>query len=184
MIHFSASKARLLPLCLAWVISALAFSGCAVLLGNVKTVDQHSKAYRVMRLNETNPDWKLLEPANDVTSDSSELTYQSNRTASIISLNSTCRKRNTEEDLKRISRLLFLGITEITESQERELTVDTAPALETTVSGRLNRERVKIRAVVLKNGACVYDLMYVAKPKHFASQEADFTQFVTSLRLR
>jgi hypothetical protein len=184
MMTISANRARFLPLCLAWALVAPALSGCAVLLGNVKTVDQHSNSYRVARLNETQPDWKMLEPSGDATSDSSEITYQSNRTASIISLNSTCRKRNTDEDLKRISRLLFLGITDVTETQERDLTVDSSPALETTVTGRLNREKVKIRAVVLRNGACVFDLMYVAKPRHFASQEADFTQFVSSLRLR
>ncbi len=184
MITTSANRARLLPLCLAWVLSIPALSGCAVLLGNVKTVDQHSKSYRVAHLNETHPDWKMLEPSGDVTSDSSEITYQSNRTASIISLNSTCRTRNSTEDLKRISRLLFLGITDVTDTQERELTVDSTPALETTVTGRLNREKVKIRAVVLRTHAGVFDLMYVAKPRYFAGQEADFTQFVSSLRLK
>ena len=184
MTIISANRARLLLLCLAWALSAAGLSGCAVLLGNVKPVDQHSNGYRVARLNETQADWKMLEPSGDATSDSSEITYQSNRTASIISLNSTCRTRNSTEDLKRISRLLFLGITDVADTQERELTVDSTPALETTVTGRLNREKVKIRAVVLRTHACVFDLMYVAKPKYFTSQEADFTQFVSSLRLR
>lgn len=173
-------KSSLLLLTLA--LASPALSGCGILIGNAKTVAEKSESYRALNLSEQNPDWKRLESAPST--DSSDLAYQSQRTAAIISLNSACRPASSKESLSEVSRLLFLGILDVSEREERETRVDEQPALETTVRGVLNQEPVKLRAVVVRKAECVYDLMLIARPETFSNHEADFGRFVSSLRLR
>ncbi len=169
-------------------------SGCSVLIGNVKPVEEKSENYRITDLSKLGGDWMKLanstapEGGGDKgTSDSSaDLSYQSKLTSSIISLNSACRPENQEqsENLQEFSRLLFLGITEVTQKEERKAEVDHVPALQTTLEGKLNGETTKLRTVVVRKAGCVYDLMYIARPERFSEREEDFTRFVSSLKLR
>jgi hypothetical protein len=194
MTRFLTFRTGLLIQLLALGVLTLSASGCGVLLGNIKPVDEKSETYRVLNLSESNPDWKKLEPVQisakspdgDPTraTDSTDLAYQSKQTASIISLNSACRPGDSTGSLRDVSQLLFLGLTDVVEREEKQLELEKLPALQTTVQGRLNQEPVKLRAVVLRKGTCVYDLMYVSRPEHFAAQENDFTRFVSSLRLK
>ncbi len=173
-------------------------SGCGLLVGNVKPVDEKSEDYRVLDLRNHNSDWTRLEPAaanpnidkgeakDTFSSEVSDVSYQSKKTASIISLNSACRgsRASEEQSLKEFSQQLLLGMTNVTQRVEKEIQVQQVPALETTVEGKLNGEHVAIRTVVLKKDECVYDLMFVARPEHFPTQEPDFTRFVSSLKLK
>jgi hypothetical protein len=161
--------------------------GCA-LVGNVKPIDEKSETYQVDDLSKGLGDWTKLPPQSGGSSDSSssDVAFQSQKTASIISLNSACRPSFETEhrDLKTFTNLLFLGISEVTQRNERDLTLQSVPALETTLKGKLNDEEMMLRTVVLQRGECVYDLMYVSRPEHFAENEADFSRFVDSLKLR
>jgi hypothetical protein len=172
-------------------------AGCSVLVGNVRPVDQKSQTYGVVDLGKANPDWVRLEPAkgdkpaNLDSTDLPDVAYQSKKTASIISLNSACRNdpENPDEDLRALTNLLLLGITDATLRQEEPLMLagDT-PALQTTVEGRLagdnQGKRMSLRTIVMKRGHCDYDFVYMARPENFNSQEPDFAQFVASLRVK
>ena len=168
-------------------------SGCAILLGNVKPVSQKSEDYTVLDLSKDNADWVKLETpktdpeaGSEENTDQTDLGYQSKRTASIISLNSACREkfRSADYDLREFTDQLVLGITDVTQRTERELTLQKKRARETTLQGKMGRQNVKLRVVVLKNESCIYDLMYVARPESFSAQEPDFSRFIESLRLR
>jgi hypothetical protein len=104
----------------------------------------------------------------------------------VISLNSACRASyvTTDRDLRGFTSLLFLGVSEVSSREEQEILVDGSPALQTTLEGTLNEERVRFRTVVTKRKNCVYDLVFVARPKHFDRDLSAFTAFVSSLRLR
>lgn len=175
-------------------------SGCSVVVGNVKPLEEKSTTYGVMDLNRSNSDWKKLDPTKtaaqnesvkvqDVSpTEVSDVAYQSASTASIISLDSACRlsaeSLNPGQDLRSITDLLLLGITDVTYRAERGMEVQKTPALETTITGSLNGEVMQLRTVVLKRQNCVYDLVYMARPTHFESQLADFSHFVASLKLK
>jgi hypothetical protein len=177
-------------------------TGCGLLLGSVKPVEEKSDNYRVLDLNRQDPDWnKLSNGERDlgtgsenapVTKDqnqnsSADLAYQSKRTSSIVSLNSACRESREDakpEELEEFSKLLFLGMTDIVHREERAARVADLPALETTVEGRLNGEPMKLKAIVLRKEDCIYDLMYVARPDRFPEHVEDFTRFVSSLKLK
>lgn len=178
------------------ILSLLFFSSCSTLVGNVKPVDEKSRRYRVEELSGTN--WKKLDPKKLVSPDStvdtqsdafssevSDLSYQSVKTAAIISLNSSCREgRPQMQDLGLVTRELLLGIGDVTEKNDRTFQIEGVPALETTIAGKIGGQSTKIRTVVLSKDSCVYDIMYVSQPAKFAVHEADFTRFVSSLRLR
>lgn len=169
---------------------AIGASGCGVLLGNVKPVDEKADTYRILDLSRENPDWEKLEnpkPTDDTEStEMTDVAYQSKRTASIISLNTACRERvkNPTSTLRQFTQELLLGFADVSEKKERELTHRDVPALETTITGKLRGQPMSLRAVVIRKDECLYDLMYVARPAHFSEQESDFSRFVESLRLR
>ena len=178
------SSSWILPFVLA---AGFLASGCGVLIGNVKPVEDKSNAYRVADLQVLKADWRKLESSlkeAGAAEDVSDVAFQSKTTSSIISLNSACRPGGDQRSLKEISRLLFLGLSQSSAPEEQTLEVERVPALQTTVEGRLNNEPVRLRTVVLRKGECVYDLMYVARPEQFDKQLGDFTHFVSSLRIR
>jgi len=173
-------------------------SGCGLLLGNIKPVDEKSETYGVADLSKENPaEWTRLDPSatdkntpdaqapDSRSSEISDVVYQSKKTAATISINSACRTGDeAETDLRKISDLLFLGISDVTLRDEKPLQLQGTPALQTTLIGNLNHERVQIRTVVLKRSDCVYDVIYLAPPQSFSKNEKDFAHFVDSLRLK
>lgn len=161
-------------------------SSCSVLVGNIKPVAEHSETYQVKDLSESKEWLKLPSTSNDPDTASSDASYQSKQTASIISINSACRPSNEENgrNLEYFTNLLLLGLTDITYKKEEQIQIASVPALETTIQGKLSNEITKMRTVVVKMGQCVYDLMYISRPQHFQKNEKDFTQFVQSLRIK
>jgi len=164
----------------------LALTGCGLLLGNVRPVEEKSENYKVMDLAKEIPEWRRIDDTGTNKTESSDLTYQARQTASIISLNSACRTvpNGPGEDLHTFNRELLLGISEIAQRTEQNLTVSGAPALETTIQGKLNGQPMKLRTVVVNKSGCVYDLMYIARPEHFEDHAQDFTRFISSLRIK
>jgi hypothetical protein len=196
-------SAPILPL-LSMVLLTVS-SGCSVVVGNVKPLEEKSTEYGVMDLSHLSPDWKKLDPAKtaaqsesvkvqDVSpTEVSDVAYQSKSTASIISLDSACRavpdaagsgRPGAERDLRTLTDLLLLGITDVSLREERGMEVQKNPALETTITGQLNNEPMKLRTVVLKRQNCVYDLVYMSRPQYFDQHLSDFSHFVASLKLR
>jgi hypothetical protein len=181
---------------------ALAASGCGLLIGNVKPVDEKSDHYGVLDLSKDKPSaWTRLDPAEgepDATRDPettrtevSDVAFQAKRSPSIIALNSSCRpsthkpEQGDEKDqLRELTDQLLLGISGATQRVEKNLTIQTTPALETTLQGKMNGRPISVRTVVLRRNACVYDLLYMAPPTHFEENEKDFSNFVASLRIK
>jgi uncharacterized protein YceK len=177
--------------------SALLASGCGVLIGNIKPVDQKAQNYGISDLSKENPAvWTKLDQVKIVDSSTtdeattateiSDAAYQSKKNASIISVNSACRQTPDEEehDLRSLTNLLFLGLSDASQRDEKELTIQNTPALETTIKGKLNGELMMFQAVVLRRGLCIYDLVYMSRPAHFDEHEQDFSHFIASLKLK
>jgi hypothetical protein len=199
---FSRRFCRIFALIVASAGLAIFGSSCAVLVGNVNPVDQKSETYGIMDLQKSNPDWVKLDPSLKGTDgggkphgvESTEIpdvAYQSKKTAAIISLDSACRNdpENPDEDLKALTNLLLLGISDVSLRQEEPLVLmGNAPALQTTIEGRLSGDlqgkRMAIRTIVMKRKHCDYDFVYMARPEKFNLEEPDFAQFVASLRVK
>lgn len=188
------SRSRMTALLTA--LTALSFSGCGLLIGNIRPVDQKSDQYGVTDLSkEPSSVWTRLAPAESgvdardpeaTATEVSDVAYQAKTSPSIVALNSACRPSVESQDksLQELTRELLLGISEVAQRVERELTIQASPALETTLQGKMNDKAIAVRTVVLRRGSCVYDLLYMAPPTQFADHERDFSRFVASLRLK
>ena len=182
-------------ICVLFLSSGLA--GCGVLFGNVRPIAEKSDRFSVVDLSENQKNWVKLSTVEESTdsdkgldedasqSASSDLAWQSAKTASIISLNSACRTKvgQSDRDLRSWTDELLLSFSRISARAEKPVTVDGRPALATVVSGTMDGQLMKLSTVVLKDDSCLYDLMYVAKEEHFADEEADFSTFVASLHV-
>jgi hypothetical protein len=169
--------------------------GCSLLVGNIKPVEEKADDYGVMDLSKSSPNWIRLTPEEagaestllkgDSPPEISDVAYQAKKTASIISLNSVCRAASEPlTDLKAMTQVLFLGMTDLEVQSQKPLQIQGRPALESTVRGKLNGEDMILRTVVFRHNRCVYDLVYMARPTHFPQNEQDFAHFIASLRLK
>ncbi len=169
-------------------------NACGLLVGNIKPVDEKSDDYGVLDLSRDNSNWVKLDPksisgreAKDEGTSPTEISdvvFQSKQTASTISLNSACREGAQAKDLRSITNLLFFGINDISVREEHELAHQGYPALETTLKGKLSREPVMLRTLVIKKNECVYEMIYLAPPAKFEQEAPDFSRFVASLKLK
>jgi hypothetical protein len=171
-----------------------AASGCSVLIGNIKPVGEKSESYDVLRLEKESTDWIAID-SNSVkesddedaeTLESSDIAYQSKASSSIISLNSSCRKsiESSQRTLRQFTDALLLGIQGIENREEREVTLSGAKALETTLQGNLGGRTSRLRAVVIRKGMCVYDLMLIARVDRFGQDLPTFERFVNSFQFQ
>jgi hypothetical protein len=177
----------------AWCIAQ---TGCSLFFGNVKPSDHKSTDYGILDLSKVNPDWVKLDPTKSLDeaelpevpeSGVSDIAFQSKKTASIISINSACKSTTnsaTIRDLKELTRELLLGISEVRDRVEKTFTLGDTPALQTTLKGKMENEEMMLETVVLKRNKCIYDLMCVTRPERFKLNEAEFSDFVSSLRLK
>ncbi len=168
-------------------------SGCAVFLGNVKPIDQKSTSYGIEDLSQTDPNWMKLDLGTTAgqkdaaaSTELPDVAFQSKKTASIISLDSACRGDVDEahRSLRTLTDRLFFGISDIQSRNEKNLTLEGLPALKTTLTGRVNHDRMTLSSVVLRHGTCTYDLMLVARPGAYEQDQPVFERFVNSMRLK
>jgi hypothetical protein len=81
-----------------------------------------------------------------------------------------------------LERHLLLGLRERETLEENETSLAGRPGVHMLVEGRMrdSTERVRIESYTLKDGRCVYDLLYAAPPDTFESSREDFGRFVQS----
>lgn len=175
------------------------FSGCSVLIGNVKPVDEKDTQLQWKDLSQggqwTRLELQALESPKDSAAEKEtavpDLAFQNTTTQAIISLNSACRESPRPSDaamselerLKTYTQRLHYGL-KVAEGKGEMTQVDGFPAWDATVQGQMDGEPIALRTLVLQHDKCVYDLMYMTRPEHFKKHEKDFLGFVTSLRLR
>ena len=171
------------------VIVLLSFlTGCGVLIGNTRPVDENSNSYRISEISTDNPDWQLLTSKGAGDKTEADRTYRSKVTSSTIAITSACRERPlgspTHEELHALSSGYFMGASDTTPRSERYFLMRGDSALETTFHGKIEKRETMVRSVVLRHKNCVYTLIYVSQPDTFANDESTFTRFVASLKLK
>ena len=180
-------------------LSSLLFcSGCGVLFSNVKPLDEKSDEVAYLNLaKENSSTWHQLDAKSETNSGSSsannasDVSFQSSKTDGLISLNSSCRDslgRPGQVALEPFARELLLGMTDITENLTEPFSISAhgtqpLPAIQTTVTGKMNDEPVKIRTIVFRKDKCIYDLIYLSRPDKFQTHLQDFSRFISSVRV-
>lgn len=162
---------------------------CSIILGTDSTVDTKSHHYNVVRLDRQEPQqWVRLqtEDPERPQTEEGDLAFEHRKSGAIISINSVCGQTR-ETSLEDLSKYLLLGINTRGPVTTRELELDHAPALESTVNATMVSRRpgsqareqpVRLSAVVTRKGTCTYDLMYIARPDEFDRQMPAFEAFL------
>jgi hypothetical protein len=162
-------------------------NGCSVLVGQVKPVEEKAPSSPMIPVHELSPEWKALqvESHSQTGDDIPDASWQSKKTAAVISLNSACRQNVDEEgDLKSITTNLLSAWRSLKIENQKEIIVSNYTALETTAQGfYLNRTR-KFQVVVVKTSTCIYDLLYLAPPVSFKEDLPLFQKFRDNLSLK
>jgi len=179
-------------LCLFIGILSFIYTGCGTtissLIGSEGPIDEKSSQYGVMILSRQSSDWIMIASGkvSDTETQIADTTYQNIQSQGIISINSSCNSAVTGKPnpLSNAMNLLFLGMKDISSQKEETLVISGYPALSRTTQGEMDGLRTKIQAIVVQKNDCIYDLMYVSSPEHFEDDQAIFTQFVSSLRLK
>lgn len=94
----------------------------------------------------------------------------------------TCRRAAARGELRHLARHLLLGLRDRETLEESETWLGGRRGVHVVVEGRMRQgtERVRIESYMVKDGRCVYDLLYVAPPSAFEASRADFARFVAS----
>jgi len=97
-----------------------------------------------------------------------------------ILLHATCEGSAPRRSLTVLARHLTFGLKDKEVLEQSEVTVTGRPALRALLQGRLDGTEVRMEAYVLKDDACVYDLVYVAPPGEFSRGRPDFGALLSS----
>ena len=96
-------------------------------------------------------------------------------------VDATCDARTVDRPLRLLSRYLLFGLAHRSVVEEGPVTIAAREGLRQVVRGQREAADVEVEAVVVKDGRCVYDFLYVAPPAAFAEGRPAFRAFVESL---
>lgn len=156
-----------------------------LLVGQVDPVDQKSSSIQITALETIDPNWKridLLENSLNA-NEMPDRSWQSVKTAAVISLNSACRQVS-EMGLKEITTDLLSQWRDLNDKIEKDFSISGFPALETTAEGIYYNRKRKLQIVVVKTPTCVYDLMFLSPVKSYAQDLVTFQKFRDKLIIK
>lgn len=149
--------------------TALAIGGCAA--GRIENGVFRSSHYRV-----TVPTgWRVMADGR------ADLALTREAGPGAMLVNATCEGREPGRDPDVLMLHLLFGLRERRILDRQRETVGGRPADRALFEGLSADGPVRGEAYVLKNGECVYDLLYVAPPESFEAGRKDFRRFVESL---
>jgi hypothetical protein len=99
-------------------------------------------------------------------------------------LHATCGASAPRRSLRVLARHLTFGLLDRKVLEHGEATVTGLPALRSLLQGELDGRAVRVETYVLRDGTCVYDMVYVAPPTEFPKGVSDFQAFVSSFASR
>jgi hypothetical protein len=178
--------------CLIAAISLSLLNGCSVLIGNVKPVEEKAAIGTVTGPPLDDSHWKKINlKASSATAGTGEgddvpdVAYQSTKTASVIALNSACRRlADDESDAKTVTESILSSWRDMKNVDEANTLTSGFPSLQTTAQGIYLNRRRKFQLVVVKSPKCVYDLIYLSPVTTFDEELADFQRFRDTLKLK
>ena len=111
-----------------------------------------------------------------------ELELRHRREPAGMLVNAACEGRAVRRSLDVLTRHVLIGLRNRTVLESGQVSVNGRHGARAVVEGRPrgSEERVRVEAYVLKDGRCVYDLLYVAPPEAFDALRAEFEGFVRS----
>jgi hypothetical protein len=151
---------------------SLALGAC----GGRRIVDGVYRAPSGYRVTVPGPAWEVISGGR------SDLELR-NRTAPVgMLVNAVCDPAVAGRTWGVLAQHLLLGMRDREVVEAGEVPVNGRAASHRVLEGRMRQsnERVRVESYTLKDGRCVYDLLYVAPPGVFDAWRNDFRRFVDS----
>jgi len=95
-------------------------------------------------------------------------------------VDATCDPRTVGRPLRLLVRYLSFGLTRRAVVEEEPVTVAAREGLRQVIRGERDGTDVRVEAVSVKDGRCVYDFLYVAPPPAFPAGRPAFRELVQS----
>jgi hypothetical protein len=158
------------------VAAAVLGAGCSVPRVN-DGIFRSAKGYRVAI---PGADWSVVE------SSQADLELRHRGGAAGMLANAQCGGAIARRPPEILERHLLAGLRGRKVVERGEALLDGRPAMRAVLEGAADdrQEPLMIETYVMKNGPCVYDLVYAAAPARFAEGRGDFARFVESFALQ
>jgi hypothetical protein len=157
------------------VLSAIVLvSGCA--MKRIENGVYHSsKGYRVAI---PNSEWTRMDESP------ADLELRHRASPAGMAVNALCQGAAPRRASSVLARQLLIGLRDRLVIERGTVQVAGRPSSRVVVDGRLEdgKASVRIESLLMKDGHCLYDFLYVAPPDTFDTTRSDFTRFVESFR--
>ena len=100
-------------------------------------------------------------------------------------VNAACAAESSRSTLPVLERHLLSGLRERALVMAEDVVLAGRPARHAVVDGRSQDARgpVRVELYVMRDGSCVYDLLYAAPPDAYEGGRPDFERFVKTFRV-
>jgi hypothetical protein len=162
----------------------LALLACA-LIGVVAAGCGHAQSFDAgvlrkdgvtVRVGPVPPGWRRIQV------EGADLTFRDDERSGSALFNVRCGQRDDDAPLAVLTDHLIMGTTEREFDAQDTVPFDGREALHTLLRAKLDGVPMQYDIYVMKKDGCLYDLVYVAPPGHFADGAADFEHFAMGLR--
>lgn len=159
------------PASLVSLLAALLFAGC----GHTSSLDDGvlHKGDVSVRFGPVPAEWTPLSVGG------ADLAYRDEAREGSVLFDVRCHGRDGDAPLRSLTEHLIMGTTARDVQREDTIPFDGREALHTLMTAKLDGVAMQYDIYVLKKDGCVYDLVYVAPPDHFAAGVAPFERFAT-----
>jgi hypothetical protein len=149
-------------------------SGCAHASPNF-TDDVLTKGDLRVQVGPVPSSWRRIDV------DSADLAFRDDARQGSALFNIRCGQRDDDAPLSSLTEHLIMGTTERTFETEEVIPFDRREAMHSLMRAKLDGVPMQYDIYVMKKDGCLYDLVYVAPPDHFAEGAADFERFAQGL---
>ena len=116
--------------------------------------------------------WRRLEIAH------ASLAFRDDAHLASVLVHGRCNVPGDDAPLPALTNHLVIGTTDRDVKLEETVPFDGREARHTVLDAKLDGVEKTFDLWVLKKDGCVYDLVYIAEPAHYAAGEPAFTRFV------
>ena len=113
--------------------------------------------------------------------DSADLAFRDDARQGSVLFNVRCGQPDDDAPLSSLTEHLIMGTTERTFETEEVIPFDHREAMHSVMRAKLDGVPMQYDIYVMKKDGCLYDVVYVAPPDHFAEGAADFERFAKGL---
>ena len=152
-----------------WVLVVLAAEGCA----HSESFDAgvFRKGEVAVHLGPLPAGWRRVDV------EGADLAFRDDAREGSTLFDVRCGRRDDDAPLAALTMHLVMGTTERQFDVQETIPFDGREALHSRLRAKLDGVPMEYEIYVMKKDGCVYDIVYVASPEHFAEGTGDFERF-------